>query len=439
MNKELLFDSFSYLDEELLARSEETRGARPRKKYAALAACFALILAGVFAAPHILRADTPAPPAPVPDPGQNTDRIERDPPPPGPEPDDPYSYRHFFLWNEREAGAAPDASLKYYALFGGALTAEEYDAVMPDRLFDWMAPEGNAAGEYLGDGTLDAVTLRVGSTAHDGVIQVTLMPEGGTRDRFVTAQMERIGPLESEQIENGVRVTAWTQRSGDWTDLTATFVKDGVRCLFTTAVPGDAPLLERMRDVGDLVFCFEEEPPDLSGLLTCDPSIFTDRRITHAEALADETFGAYFLPEAPEGFALAEPVRRRRDARQDYLYGDWTNGGYGYLEWRVSNVWDEGHVVSAAETDKYDLSLYPIPRSESVPREKWEVVNDPVFRAEELTETLIAARTVRMSEAGEAETWYVSGFTVLYGTTAVHVTAKGVSAEWLYEQLSALR
>ena len=66
MNKELLFDSFSQLDENLLARSESAKTHIPWHRWAGIAACF--VLAAALAVPtitgHLPRAEQAAPPFP---------------------------------------------------------------------------------------------------------------------------------------------------------------------------------------------------------------------------------------------------------------------------------------------------------------------------------------------------------------------------------------
>jgi|GEM_PF-1153343 len=440
MNGDTLLRSFSYLDDDLVERSETPRAARPWRPWAA-AACLTLLLAAGLMLPRLLRPaaapdPTPGPvPAPAPDPGQTwIDRPGGPTPPTPPEPADPYSYRHFFSWWERTALSADAAPARQYLkLAAERLTAEEYAAVLPERLFDWMRPEDTAVAEYLGDGTLDAVTLRVGSMEHDGEITVTLMPEDGARARYLDAYRAALDVHESEQIETGDRVTAWVIRANGWADLCAVFARDGVRWQFTTSLPEAELGRDRFCDVGDLVYCFAASAtPDLSRFRMHETHTFAE--LTPAEARADPDFGAYFPREAPRGFT-ADTILRSGDT----LTGNWSNGAYGYLTWRISRSWDASRVVSAAEREKYDLSLYPIPWAESVPRELREAVNDPVFRAEELTEALVAARTVQMSEAGEPSAPYVSGFTVLYGDVAVRVGGKGVDPAWLYAQLAALR
>ena len=44
------------------------------------------------------------------------------------------------------------------------------------------------------------------------------------------------------------------------------------------------------------------------------------------------------------------------------------------------------------EPASYDLRLYPIPRGDSIPDLYWDSIQDPVFRAEDVTQALLEAR-----------------------------------------------
>ena len=50
------------------------------------------------------------------------------------------------------------------------------------------------------------------------------------------------------------------------------------------------------------------------------------------------------------------------------------------------------HLVSPHQPETYDLSLYPIPWCDSVPEEYWETVNNPAFRAEDMSLAVVEAR-----------------------------------------------
>lgn len=161
--------------------------------------------------------------------------------------------------------------------------------------------------------------------------------------------------------------------------------------------------------------------------------------LTLQEGLATEILGAYLLAEAPRGFAAS--VKRSRGAEGDTLFAYWTkSGAYDYIEWKVSlySEADAGRVTAAADTRNYDMSLYPIPLSESVPEELRQIVDHPIFSAEELTQDVVNRRAYYINDSGDTSGPRMN-LGVLYGEVLVEVTAKGVSTEWLYERLSDLR
>lgn len=162
-----------------------------------------------------------------------------------------------------------------------------------------------------------------------------------------------------------------------------------------------------------------------------------ETQLTLAEARDDPDFGAYMPDAAPSGFA-EESVRRYRGENNDFLSGLWTRG-YAELRWQVSYYTerDAARLTGVDEPENYDLARYPIPRADSVPEALREIVNDPIFRAEELTPEAVWARAYRVDEAGDSGGWRMS-FSVKYGDRVVRVTAKGVEPDWVYAQLSAL-
>lgn len=161
--------------------------------------------------------------------------------------------------------------------------------------------------------------------------------------------------------------------------------------------------------------------------------------LTLQEGLATEVLGAYLLAEAPRGFVAS--VKLSRGAEGDTLFAYWTkSGAYDYIEWKVSlySEADAGRVTAAADTRNYDMSLYPIPLSESVPEELRQIVDHPIFSADELTQDVVNRRAYHVNDSGDTSGPRMN-LGVLYGEVLVEVTAKGVSTEWLYERLSDLR
>ena len=136
---------------------------------------------------------------------------------------------------------------------------------------------------------------------------------------------------------------------------------------------------------------------------------------------------------------------RGKDYNNDYLTASWssdstilTNTEDFGIQWRVSGLaeYHKEQIISPAETEKYDLSLYPQPRAFTVPDELESVVSNPIFRIEDLSMDVIMRRydTASYDIYGDI----VMKFGVLYGDILVQVNVRNVEPQWLYEQLMKL-
>lgn len=168
--------------------------------------------------------------------------------------------------------------------------------------------------------------------------------------------------------------------------------------------------------------------------------IVIDETMTLEEAQHSEPFGGYMLSEAPIGFT-AETIQRYQDENANYLYGLWTKGegSFDEISWRVS-FYDEtmeNRVTSVDDTKNYDLSLYPFPLADSVPEELFEIVDHPIFNMDELTLEAVNRRAYSINEGSDTTEIRMS-FGVRYGDIVVEVTTKGVSPEWVYDQLTTI-
>ena len=86
--------------------------------------------------------------------------------------------------------------------------------------------------------------------------------------------------------------------------------------------------------------------------------------------------------------------------------------------------------IDPAQPETYDLRLYPQPYTDSVPEELAAQVNDPVFRLEDLTLSLIESRVFDPNEGGQ----YRGNFRILFPNGVVAgFNVTGVSAEEIYE------
>ena len=88
----------------------------------------------------------------------------------------------------------------------------------------------------------------------------------------------------------------------------------------------------------------------------------------------------------PEGFT-DEGTRRYIDSDENYLSTLFTSG-LNEISMKIS-FYNENtmskRLTSVKDTENYDLNLYPIPRGETIPKNLYEVVNNPIFDLNELT------------------------------------------------------
>ena len=199
-------------------------------------------------------------------------------------------------------------------------------------------------------------------------------------------------------------------------------------------------------DYGYMLFFYGEVFRDDASSETDGPQISIETEpkqeyfpvsMTLSEARSDEVFGAYLPQEVPAGFSEEEILRYTEPGNQS-LFAVWCSG-YDEVDWQIRGftVADRERLTGVDETENYDLSLYPIPRADSVPRELYQIVHDPIFEADELTMDVVMARAYKTSDAGDIDGWYMA-FSVKYGGILVSVHAKGVEPEWVYRQLKAL-
>jgi len=111
-----------------------------------------------------------------------------------------------------------------------------------------------------------------------------------------------------------------------------------------------------------------------------------------------------------------------------------------YIDWRVSRLEekDKTRIISSADRLNYDLSFYPIPRADYVPDDLRKMVDNPIFRSEELTLDMVKARTYEVDDAGD-EPGPRMRFSVLYDDILIEVDVKGLSPEAVYQALQEIK
>ena len=163
-----------------------------------------------------------------------------------------------------------------------------------------------------------------------------------------------------------------------------------------------------------------------------------DERQTLDEARNDPDFGAYMPLDVPSQFAF-ETAQRFVNQEKNSLSAFWKSKN-DYIKWSASIAadYDLGLIVAASEPEKYDLSLYPIPRASSIPKELWDYVNNPIFLAKELTLDIIKTRAYYVdNDRGDTPGWRMD-FGVLYGDVVVRVNAKGATPEQVWEMFAGV-
>ena len=154
------------------------------------------------------------------------------------------------------------------------------------------------------------------------------------------------------------------------------------------------------------------------------------------EAARQEAAFAPWLPEeGPEGYGEFYGRMTWQEGLEHTLYLRWSRG-YDDVTIMVDlpegeTVW--GGVVDVNRPETYDVRLYPVPRADSVPEVYRETVDNPVFRAEDMSRELLDARAYTVEDAGDSGGVRMS-FSVLHpDNTLVQYDAKGLGPEELWE------
>lgn len=413
------------------ADAAKGRGKRAWIGWGTLAACLCAAIIGAAYLPRL----QPAPPAP--DPGQN-DIIR---PSSGPLQEHSLDIKKNIQLDEpREAGAivfneadtAMDASRQYIpGYFTQQLSEDDFDVLLPDRQTSDMAFSGYVG--FDGEGTPLEALINVTAPFLNGAAVMRIAKD------WPLGYYE----LSEEPVVctyNGVDITAYLWRMDEvQASLTACFEMNGYSIVIGYDTTADA-LPQAKTDFEELLnfmTSYGQGTPDLQTIVPETIPEFFDRKLTFEEARLDGDFGAWMPNEVPTGFA-EESIRRYKDQNRNELSGLWTKG-YDELSWRIcfSNEEALSRLTNTADTENYDLSLYPIPRAQSVPEELRQIVHDPIFHAEELTLETVMARAYKSGEAGDSTGWRLN-FGVKYGDIIVEIRGKGVNPEWIYRQLSRL-
>ena len=464
MTKEQLFESFQYLDDDLIAFGEKRTGQkRVWTRWGCAAACLVLLAGATLFAVCGTRIGRTG----IPVGGKAEDAVQTQRPiqrvgvpgVPGENPpagNDPAPA--VLAWTDTDGTAAEtgDWALKQgVCMVGEKLTAAQVRECMPEILLEWMANAEGAATYLLHDGSGGLVNVE---------LKVTNPDWGGTstiriRDKDAwQAPVCGVGLDEDKSAAtlNGQEYRAFRHSyfsgEGDpnetppqpWVELSVSFEKENLEYTMLSAVPATEE--ERAAcDLRDLLLAYigTHSVPDLNSY---QPGAYVhrDALLTFSDARTDPDYGAYLPQAEPEGFGEAEIRRYQLGAAGEALTDDWLmaqwyrpGAGGGALVWRVAPATEDAkqRLVSPDEREKYDFGLYPAENwYYAVAPENRLTMENPTFRAGELTMELIGART-HSDYDGSA----LLRFSVLFDSgVLVCVDARGLSPEWVFAQLTGL-
>ena len=441
MSKDRVVDSLGRIDDDMIQSVEALRQKRKRpewKKWGAMAACLCLIVAGAFAISRTTDSSPGYVPAPNPD-----GTIQRVEPPdvypshpilrPGDEgyidpaptlnPRDPWTIHY----NEVSSMiAANRAFIK--GSFTEPLNDTELSALLPSAD---LTCSGYA--RFDDKGNLLDIEMQTETTLPESPVNI------GLTDYFFGFDYVLSG-AEVVSVCNGLDYRAYQYQLGNKFELSAYVIINDIYFAFSMSVPQD-DLEQAKEEFQRVLECFayyEEGEPDLSIIVPEEIPELTEQMFdTLAEATAEPDFGRYLPSEIPAGFGDAS-IYRFKFQNSNFLTAMWSKG-LDDLSWVVTPYTEEDahRLTSVDDKGNYDLSLYPIPRADSVPDELREIVNDPIFEAEELTLEAVYCRAYKVNDAGDTNGWRMK-FSVKYGDVIVSVSTKGVDPEWVYQQLTGL-
>ena len=426
MRKDDLIDSIGMIDDDLIQSVDalrRTRKAFSWKRWAGLAACFCLILAAVPAMPGLFRGTTPPPLV------QNDFPVQTNPKPPEQttRPED-LAPVWTAIYNESEAMLAMDR-VYIQGIFSEELNESQLTAVMPENRPDGMGYTGY--GVFDNHGNLLDVIVTV-NTSEPVTVTMTNASFGTCYLLDGEAEISVCGEVEYRlyeyAYEQEVHLGAEAAIGGTYLHFT----------MDTTPQEVEQAKLEFQ----EVLECFASYPdgrPDLSVIIPEEiPELMEQMFGTLSEARTEPDFGGYLPTELPDGFAESS-IRRFRFDDSNYLSALWSRG-LNDLSWVATHYTDAdaSRLTGINELENYDLSLYPIPRADSVPEELREIVDDPIFDAEELTLNAVYRRAYKVHDAGDTDGWRIR-FSVWYGDVLISISSKGVEPEWLFDQLIRLR
>lgn len=152
-----------------------------------------------------------------------------------------------------------------------------------------------------------------------------------------------------------------------------------------------------------------------------------------ASAAADAEFGSLWLRSEPSGAQYSGIHRVKSGTRGNYLSGYWEFADGAYIEYKLRMLQENDKnalISSAAEREKYDMSLYSVPLADSVPQSLWSYVDFPLFESSVLSEDIVRSRVTKLSGGFNIR------FAVRYGSIVAEINSADIPSEQLYSLIA---
>jgi len=423
MNKISVSDT---LHQKLVSCATDARPVRcpfTGKRYAIAFACLAGILLSVDTMPQLLQHNvTPTP--------WNNPAVSQ-PSEDAASPDTSSKYTLYF--NKADFRAAADIAIPGH--FWQELTDKELKAVFPGltethsitATANFQSDERGASLFNIDAHAVSATGLKTYIQLAPGEVVLDYKFDVEARSSDVLGTAVTAGYFETKPNSKGLRNVIYF----------AYFKLSGI-AYYVELGGAEAEKEALIDEISELIgLLIEGGAADLSVLHPVVPELREDR-LNLDEAHADADFGAYLPATLPEGFVFQDALRFINQERNE-LNVRWEKG-MGYIDWRVSYLDgnDKARITSVADRKNYDLSLYPIPRADSVPDDLREIVDNPIFLIDELSLDAVRARTYEVSDSGDQPDIRMR-FGVLYGNVLVELSVKGATPETMFDILQQIK
>lgn len=388
------------------------------KKYVPIIACLAVILALFAAWPKVLRTNMPSIPN-----TEMTDQVSVPKVSETGEDQDLYIAAVPLHFNEADWAIEDKESIPLH--FWNTLTNSQLQKVFHSLVKDYsIEATANYNGSTL---SLFNIEARLASLYTDKELHIQIAVDALPLRYVLDSNAETTEVF-------GVEVTAGSFEESGVTVFFASWASEGVS--YSAELSGGEAAKQELSEVVSRLV--HEGVADLSIFANPKAPDLRDDRLSLEEAYSDVRFGKYLPQELPPHFTF-DNANRFINQTRDSLSALWYKGT-GHISWQASVITDmeKENIISVADKENYDLSLYSIPYADSVPDDLRQIVNNPIFLAEEMTLNVVKARAVYSENDTGDEQGYRIKFGVLYDDVLIDISVKNVTPDTVWAMLLSL-